>query len=170
MISDSLLDQWRELLLEHPYPHINQWLDHIGAENKQGNINKEECVNIVRKISLKPIDTTHKVLTMWLPEYLGKEGNRLLKLIEEPPENTIFILVAENQELKAQLAFMEREYAILQARNELIEREFEKAKSTIDHVFNNPVVSPFIKAGEFAGKLFSKQQATGRPPHTSPQA
>ena len=83
--TDPLLDQWRELLLEHPYPHINQWLDHIGAENKQGNINKEECVNIIKKLSLKTFEGSHKVLIMWLPEYLGKEGNRLLKLIEEPP-------------------------------------------------------------------------------------
>lgn len=62
--------------------------------------------------------------------------------------------------LKAQLAFMEREYQILSARNELIEREFERAKSTIHNVFNNPVVFPFIKAGELAGKLFTKPAAT----------
>jgi DNA polymerase-3 subunit delta' len=99
VISDQLLPQWREAMLEHPYMEINDWLQHIGAENKQGNINKEECVNIVRKISLKSFESEEKILLMWLPEYLGNEGNRLLKLIEEPPERTTFILVAENQEL-----------------------------------------------------------------------
>ncbi|MEK7257269.1 MAG: hypothetical protein AAB316_21120, partial [Bacteroidota bacterium] len=77
----------------------NQWLQRIGAENKQGNINKEECVSIIRKLSLKTFEGRCKILVMWLPEYLQKEGNRLLKLIEEPPDDTLFVLVAQNQEL-----------------------------------------------------------------------
>ena len=77
---------------------INGWLQALGADNKQGNITRDECLDIMRKLSFKTFEGTHKVLIMWLPEYLGKEGNRLLKLIEEPPENTLFILVAENQE------------------------------------------------------------------------
>lgn len=97
--SNNFLVEWRKAIGDNPYQDINQWLQFIGAENKQGNINKEECVNILRKLSLKSFESTYKVLIMWLPEYLGKEGNRLLKLIEEPPENTLFILVAENQEL-----------------------------------------------------------------------
>lgn len=97
--SDAFLPQWRTAIEDNPYMEINDWLQLIGAENKQGNINKEECLNIIRKLSLKTFEGSHKVLVMWLPEYLGKEGNRLLKLIEEPPDQTIFILVAENQEL-----------------------------------------------------------------------
>ncbi len=97
--SNNFLEDWRKAIGENPYLDINQWLQFIGAENKQGNINKEECINILRKLSLKSFESTYKILVMWLPEYLGKEGNRLLKLIEEPPENTLFILVAENQEL-----------------------------------------------------------------------
>lgn len=97
--SNNFLVEWRKALVDNPYMDINQWLQLIGAENKQGNINKEECLNIIRKLSLKPFESEFKVLVMWLPEYLGKEGNRLLKLIEEPPENTFFILIAENQEL-----------------------------------------------------------------------
>ena len=87
------------MMEENPYLNVNQWLQAIGAENKQGNINKEECLNIIRKLSLKIFEGNYKVLVMWLPEYLGKEGNRLLKIIEEPPARTIFLLVAENQEL-----------------------------------------------------------------------
>ena len=97
--SEQFLPQWRKAITENPYLNINDWLQLIGAENKQGNITKEECVSIIRKLSLKTFESTYKVLIMWLPEYLGKEGNRLLKMIEEPPENTIFLLVAENQNL-----------------------------------------------------------------------
>lgn len=99
MTSEAFLPQWRSAIAENPYFNANEWLQHIGAENKQGNITKEECVNIIRKLSLKTFESTHKVLILWLPEYLGKEGNRLLKLIEEPPERTLFVLVAERQEL-----------------------------------------------------------------------
>jgi len=97
--SDQFLEQWRIMLAENPYASAFDWLQRIGAENKQGNINKEECLNIVRKLSLKAYEGRRKILLMWMPEYLGKEGNRLLKLIEEPPENTYFILVAEQSEL-----------------------------------------------------------------------
>lgn len=97
--SDTFLPEWRKALEENPYFEVNQWLQRIGAENKQGNINKEECVQIVKKLSLKAFEGRYKILLMWLPEYLGKEGNRLLKLIEEPPDDTLLIFVAENQEL-----------------------------------------------------------------------
>ncbi len=97
--SSSFLAAWRAALLQNPYMNVNQWLAKIGAENKQGNITALECQEIVRKLSLKSFESEWKILLIWRPEYLGKEGNRLLKLIEEPPENTLFILVAENQEL-----------------------------------------------------------------------
>ncbi len=97
--SDAHLADWRTAMAENPYMDVNQWLQRIGAENKQGNINKEECVAIIRKLSLKAFEGSNKILIMWLPEYLGKEGNRLLKLIEEPPDDTMIILVARNQEL-----------------------------------------------------------------------
>ncbi len=96
--SDSYAAEWRKALEQNPYLNVNQWLQSIGAENKQGNINKDECNAIIKKLSLKIYEGSHKILIMWLPEYLQKEGNRLLKLIEEPPENTVFILVAEQSE------------------------------------------------------------------------
>jgi DNA polymerase-3 subunit delta' len=97
--SDMHLAEWRKAFEENPYMDVNQWLQRIGAENKQGNLNKEECVQIVKKLSLKNFEGRYKILVMWLPEYLGKEGNRLLKLIEEPPGDTLILLVSENQEL-----------------------------------------------------------------------
>ncbi|MEL6355654.1 MAG: hypothetical protein AAFQ37_01860, partial [Bacteroidota bacterium] len=99
VISDQFLPQWRETLTESAYFEVNDWLQKIGAENKQGNINKDECAAILRKLSLKTFESRYKVMLIWLPEYLGNEGNRLLKMIEEPPEGTIFILVAERAEL-----------------------------------------------------------------------
>jgi DNA polymerase III subunit delta' len=98
-VSTDFLKQWRAALKESPYLDANAWLQRIGAENKQGNINKDECNAILKKLSLKVFEGRYKILILWLPEYLGKEGNRLLKLIEEPPEQTIFLLVAENQDM-----------------------------------------------------------------------
>ncbi len=98
-VSTDFAKEWRAFLQENPYADVNSWLQKLGAENKQGNINKEECNAIIKKLSLKVFEGRYKILLMWLPEYLGKEGNRLLKLIEEPPEQTIFLLVAENQDL-----------------------------------------------------------------------
>jgi len=74
-------------------------LQFIGAENKQGNITANECNDIIRKLSLKSFESEYKILILWMPEYLGNEGNKLLKLIEEPPPNTLFILAAENESL-----------------------------------------------------------------------
>lgn len=98
VISTTLLPEWRTAIAENPYMDINIWLNRLNAENKQGNINKDECLDIVKKLSFKAFEGRYKILVMWLPEFLGKEGNRLLKLIEEPPEDTVFILIAEQQE------------------------------------------------------------------------
>lgn len=98
MVSTNFLKEWRAFLAQNPYADVNTWLQQLGADNKQGNITKDECNAIIKKLSLTAFEGRYKILVMWLPEYLGKEGNRLLKLIEEPPEQTIFLLAAENQE------------------------------------------------------------------------
>ena len=96
--STDFIAEWREFVIQSPYGNGYEWLQFIGAENKQGNITAEECNDIIRQLSLKSFESEYKLLVMWLPEYLGKEGNKLLKLIEEPPANTLFILVAESEE------------------------------------------------------------------------
>ncbi|MCB9306574.1 MAG: hypothetical protein H6565_08260 [Lewinellaceae bacterium] len=98
-VSTNYIKEWRAALADNPYMDANTWLQRLGAENKQGNITKDECNAIIKKLSLKAFEGRYKILVMWLPEYLGKEGNRLLKLIEEPPEQTLFLLAAENQDL-----------------------------------------------------------------------
>lgn len=97
-VSSQYISEWREFIQQFPYGNVYDWLQFIGAENKQGNISAEECNEIIHKLSLKSFESAYKVLVLWMPEYLKKEGNKLLKLIEEPPANTLFILVAENEE------------------------------------------------------------------------
>lgn len=97
-ISADYIKEWRVFVQEKPYGNVYDWLLEINAENKQGNITADECNDILKKLSLKTFEAEYKVLVLWMPEYLGKEGNKLLKLIEEPPPNTLFILVAENEE------------------------------------------------------------------------
>ena len=98
-ISTDYINEWRGFIGAQPYGNVYDWLQFIGAENKQGNITSDECNDITRKISLKSFESEYKILIIWMPEYLTKNGNKLLKLIEEPPPNTLFLLVAENEDL-----------------------------------------------------------------------
>jgi DNA polymerase-3 subunit delta' len=94
----TFIEQWREALLANPYLSLDLWRSYLDAENKQANINIAECHQIIKKLSFKPFESIYKVLILWLPEYLEKEGNSLLKIIEEPQPNTLFLLVAQNQD------------------------------------------------------------------------
>ncbi len=98
-VSTDYIAEWRSFIESNAYGNAYDWLQYIGAENKQGNITAAECNDIIRKLNLKSFESGFKILILWMPEYLGNEGNKLLKLIEEPPENTLFILVAENESL-----------------------------------------------------------------------
>ena len=96
-VSADYISEWREFISLYPYGTIFDWLQQINADNKQGNISAQECNEINHKLSLKSFESGYKILIMWMPEYLGNEGNKLLKLIEEPPPDTLFILVTENE-------------------------------------------------------------------------
>ena len=94
----DFITEWREFVKLSPYGNLFDWIEQIKEkENSQGKITAEECNDIIRKLSLKSFESEYKILIMWMPEMLGTEGNKLLKLIEEPPPNTLFILVAENE-------------------------------------------------------------------------
>jgi DNA polymerase III subunit delta' len=104
VISTDYITEWREFIRQTPYFNVADWIDFLKENskiespvNKQGNITVFECDDISHKLSLKPFESTYKILIMWMPEYLGNSGNKLLKLIEEPPPDTIFILVAEDE-------------------------------------------------------------------------
>lgn len=92
----TFIQTWREALQKNPYLGMEDWRAQSEVENKQANINIAEAHDIIKKLSLKAFEAEYKVLIMWLPEYLDKQGNALLKLIEEPPEKTLFLLVTEN--------------------------------------------------------------------------
>jgi len=96
-VSDDYIHEWREFIASSSYGNVYDWLQFLGAENKQGNITAEECNQINHKLSLKSFESHYKIVIMWMPEFLGKEGNKLLKLIEEPPPDTLFIFVAEDE-------------------------------------------------------------------------
>jgi DNA polymerase-3 subunit delta' len=96
-VSNDYINEWREFIASYPYGNVYDWLQFLGAANKQGNITAEECNQIIHKLSLKSFESPYKILIMWMPEFLGKEGNRLLKLIEEPPPDTLFIFVAGDE-------------------------------------------------------------------------
>lgn len=106
VLSTDYIAEWREFIQQFPYNNVADWLNFLKENpkskienpvNKQGNITVYECDDISHKLSLKSFEGDYKILIMWMPEFLGKEGNKLLKLIEEPPENTLFIFVAEDE-------------------------------------------------------------------------
>ncbi|WP_164110021.1 MULTISPECIES: ATP-binding protein [Sphingobacterium] len=94
----TYMDEWRKAFLTNPYLGLSFWREQLDSGNKQANINIAEAHDIIKKLSLKSFESEYKVLIMWLPEYLDTQGNALLKLIEEPPAKTLFLLVAENQD------------------------------------------------------------------------
>jgi len=98
-ISDDFLPDWREMIQKNPYFNLSQWLTHIDAENAQGLIYERESDSIIKKLSLKSFESEFKVMIIWLPEKMHPAcSNKLLKLIEEPPNKTLFLLITENEE------------------------------------------------------------------------
>ena len=98
-VSDDYLPEWRQFLSENRYFNLNRWLSFIDAENAQGVIYSKESDEIIRKLNLKVYEAPYKVMVIWLPEKMHDAcANKLLKLIEEPPLNTIFLLISEDSE------------------------------------------------------------------------
>jgi len=98
-VSNDYITDWRTALASNAYVNSNDWLQSIGAENRQGNITVRECHEIIRSMSMKTYESAYKIQIIWLAEFLKEAGNTLLKVIEEPPANTIFILIVENIEM-----------------------------------------------------------------------
>ena len=95
-ISDDYAVAWREALLADFYLTESQWYEALGAENKQGIINVKESENIIRKLAFKPYESDYRMVVIWLPEKMNQSAaNKLLKLIEEPPEKTLILMVSE---------------------------------------------------------------------------
>ena len=99
MLSEEYIKEWRELLLESPYFSFDEWLERMRTENQQARIFVSESDSLMHKLSLKSSQGGYKVNLIWLPEYMKDDcANKMLKLLEEPPQQTIFILVSEHPE------------------------------------------------------------------------
>lgn len=97
-VSNHFMEEWRQLLKEQPYGNLFDWYRKLGIENKQGQIGVDEALNIVKSLSLKSYEGGYKIMLIWMAEKMNTAAaNKLLKLIEEPPSKTVFILIAEDE-------------------------------------------------------------------------
>jgi DNA polymerase-3 subunit delta' len=98
-VSSLFLQEWRTFVATQPYGNLFNWLQHIGVEKKQGIIGVDEAEEIVKKLTLKSYEGGFKVMIIWMAEKMNiAAANKLLKLIEEPPQKTVFLLITENEE------------------------------------------------------------------------
>ncbi|WPR72290.1 DNA polymerase III subunit delta' [Flavobacterium sp. NG2] len=97
--SIDFIADWREFILQQPYGGLFDWYAVLGVENKQGEIRVDDAQEILKSLSLKSYEGGHKIMIVWMADKLNiSASNKLLKLLEEPPEKTIFILISENEE------------------------------------------------------------------------
>ena len=100
VVSDDYIAEWRELIAKTPYFNLHTWLEEMGAENQQAQIYVKDSNEIIRKLSLKSSQGGYKIIIIWLPEKMNQECiNKLLKLLEEPAEQTVFLLVSEEPDM-----------------------------------------------------------------------
>lgn len=98
-VSDLFISQWRSMVLNSPYFSLNTWTEAMEVANEQALIPVAEAAEIIRKLSLKSFESDFKIMIVWLPEKMNPEtANKLLKIIEEPPARTLFILVSEEDD------------------------------------------------------------------------
>ncbi len=99
-ISSHFLPSWREFVNSNPYGNLFDWYTRLGIENKQGKIGKDEAEDLIKKLSLKSYEGGWKCVIVWMPEKMNASAtNKLLKLIEEPPKNTVFLFASESPHL-----------------------------------------------------------------------
>jgi DNA polymerase-3 subunit delta' len=99
VVSDTFIEDWRYFLHQNPYGGPMEWSATYGGEDKQLNISKEESRNILKALSLKAFEGNYKIMLVWLAEYLHPSAaNALLKILEEPPKNTLFLIVTNDYE------------------------------------------------------------------------
>ena len=98
-VSDNFLKEWKEFVNLHPYGSLQDWYLHLGVEKKQGQIGVDEALEIVKKLSLKSYEGGYKVMIIWMADKMNTAtSNKILKILEEPPQKTIFLLITERLE------------------------------------------------------------------------
>lgn len=101
--SDAFLSEWREQIKENPYFNLNQWSERIDDKGRKPIIGSDESLSIIKKLSLKSFEGGYKIMLIWMAEEMNATcSNKLLKILEEPPAGTLFILLAESQEYMLQ--------------------------------------------------------------------
>lgn len=97
--SDDYIEEWRDFVLQNKYISLNGWYEAMGAENQQGVIYAHQSEEIIKKLSLKTYESEYKVMIIYMPEKMNVTcANKVLKMVEEPPEKTLFLMVSENPE------------------------------------------------------------------------
>lgn len=98
-VSNHFMEEWRQLISQQPYGNLFDWYKLLGVDNKQGQIGVDEAQEIVKSLSLMSYEGGYKIMLIWMAEKMNTAAsNKLLKLIEEPPNKTVFILIAEDEE------------------------------------------------------------------------
>lgn len=98
-VSNLFLEDWRNFVKQQPYGNLFDWYKLLGVEKKQGQIGVDEALDVVKKLSLKAYEGGYKIMIFWMAEKMNNAAaNKLLKLIEEPPEKTVFLLITENED------------------------------------------------------------------------
>ncbi|MGB0368489.1 MAG: ATP-binding protein [Flavobacteriales bacterium] len=97
--SKDFVVDWRSAVLANPYLNLNDWLKGLGIDNKQGSINVDDSREVLQNLSYKAYESDYRVVLIWLAEHMNASAaNKILKILEEPPERTVFLLVAESTE------------------------------------------------------------------------
>lgn len=95
----DFISDWRQFISENPYGGLFDWYSHLGVQNKQGEIRVDDAQEILKSLSLKSYEGGYKIMIVWMADKLNTAAsNKLLKLLEEPPEKTVFILISEHEE------------------------------------------------------------------------
>lgn len=98
-VAANFTEEWRKFVLESPYASLFDWLQSLGIENKQGNISVNEAQDMLKTLSLKSYEGGYKVMIIWMADRMNTEcSNKILKIVEEPPEKTLLLLLTENEE------------------------------------------------------------------------
>lgn len=137
----DFMKEWRTFLQQNPYQNLSHWLTMIDAESKQPSISAEEARGILGTLSMKSFEGEYKVLIIWLPEYMNiTAANAILKILEEPPEKTLFLLVAQN---------LDKMLVTILSRTQLVRvRDFEEAE--IQTYLSTELDAPLSKAQQVA--------------------
>lgn len=159
-VSDSFIAEWRDIVISRPYFGYQDWLAHIGIENKQASIAKTESSEIIKKLNLKTYEGEYKVMIIWMAEKMNETcANKLLKIIEEPPAKTVFILIAENTEFILQTILSRTQMTKLPK----IDRESMQAALSERYEFSSEMIASLVHnaSGNFNKAVQLAESDTG---------